>query len=165
MEAQTNVLLLNADYRPLRIISKYEAIILLLKKKIRMVEDSSSFICTIKDKYIVPAVAALVEYVKAPFTEIKLTRGNIFKRDGYKCAYCGLNDRKELTIDHVVPKSKGGQNTWENMVTCCKKCNGKKGDMTLKQSNMTLSISPKKPTKTQVHLDITNKQTKWDVYL
>jgi 5-methylcytosine-specific restriction endonuclease McrA len=128
----TQVLVLNASYEPLHITSWKRAIILLLKEKAAVVSAK---------------VIRLVEYIRIPFTKInsiKPSRNLIYKRDGHKCQYCGSTRR--LTIDHVIPRSRGGQDTWENMVVACSTCNTKKGDTLLEQTGMKLARKPFVPT-------------------
>lgn len=93
-----------------------------------------------------PRVVQLVDYDKVPSFRIRLSRKNLYMRDKHRCQYCGKRfDEKELTLDHVVPVSKGGGNSWENLATSCFKCNNKKGDRTPEQSGMRLLSRPKRP--------------------
>jgi 5-methylcytosine-specific restriction endonuclease McrA len=98
-----------------------------------------------------PSVIALTEYVAQPHTTPAFTRRNVFLRDGYRCQYCGnLFRTEDLSLDHVIPRSKGGTLNWENTVTCCKKCNGKKGSLLpseLKSVGMRLIREPRTPNK------------------
>ena len=131
IESGAQVLLLNADYQPLSICSYRKAVILSFKNKVRVLSKR---------------VIRLVNYVRIPFSRLMgtaPTRNLIMKRDGYICSYCGA--KEQLTIDHILPTSKGGQNTWENMTTCCLKCNSKKGDKLLKETNMILHNPPTIP--------------------
>ncbi|MFA3781888.1 HNH endonuclease [Melioribacteraceae bacterium 4301-Me] len=99
---------------------------------------------SVKVSYPWPSVIRLNEYVRLPFQKIILTRRNILKRDGHRCAYCGRGDLP-LTIDHIIPKSKGGDESWENLVAACIVCNNKKGDRTPEEANMKLLIKPYTP--------------------
>lgn len=80
-----------------------------------------------------PSIIRVYTYVKMNFQKVPLTRENIFKRDDYACVYCGKDERRHLTLDHVIPQSKGGPNTWDNLVTACKKCNNEKASLTLEE--------------------------------
>lgn len=92
-----------------------------------------------------PSIIRVFTYVKMNFQKVPLTRDNVFKRDNYECVYCGENfDKKVLTLDHVIPKSKGGPNTWDNLVTSCKKCNNEKADLTLEEYGKEIP-QPKRP--------------------
>jgi 5-methylcytosine-specific restriction endonuclease McrA len=82
--------------------------------------------------------------VKIPYKEISLSRRNLLHRDNYTCQYCG-DRRHDLTIDHIVPRSKGGTDSWENVVAACLKCNVKKGDRTPKEANMVMNTTPRRP--------------------
>ena len=109
-----------------------------------MVAQSEKFVLrTITDNFPMPTVIRLRHYVHVPYRGVMMTRQNIFKRDGHHCVYCGTHD--DLTLDHVVPKSRGGRTSWDNLVTACKRCNAKKGDYTLEQTGMVLSKRPYKP--------------------
>lgn len=104
-----------------------------------------------------PSVIALTEYVAQPHTTPAFTRRNVFLRDGYRCQYCGnLFRTQDLSLDHVIPRSKGGRLTWENTVTCCKKCNGKKGSLLpseLKNIGMKLIREPRIPNKYELAIE------------
>jgi 5-methylcytosine-specific restriction endonuclease McrA len=93
-----------------------------------------------------PSVIRLNRYVNAPYKGVNLTRQNIFKRDNFECQYCGT--RKDLTLDHVIPSSKGGAHAWNNLVTACKRCNAKKGDFSPEAAGIALRHKPYKPTYT-----------------
>jgi 5-methylcytosine-specific restriction endonuclease McrA len=90
-----------------------------------------------------PAVIKLRNYVNIPYKGVVLTRQNVFKRDGFECQYCGT--KKDLTLDHVIPKAKGGKSTWINLITACKKCNTQKGDYSPEEIGFSLRNSPYKP--------------------
>lgn len=95
---------------------------------------------------IVPRVIRLLTYNEVPKKQVRLSRKNIYERDNYTCQYCGEKPRtKDLNIDHVIPRSKGGRNTWENLVCSCVKCNSKKADHTLQESGMKLLKKPVEP--------------------
>lgn len=95
-------------------------------------------------EYPFPSVIRLKGYVNLPYKKIILTRKNILRRDGHKCGYCGRSDLP-LTIDHIIPKSKGGSDSWENLVSACLPCNNKKGDRSLDEANLKLKINPYTP--------------------
>lgn len=138
------ILVLNADMQPLNITTLQRGFNLVFTGKAEIIEyDISKPIITSIGTFVRPIIIKLIRYVYLPFKKVPLTRNNIYRRDGYSCMYC--NDDKNLTLDHVYPKSKGGSNDWENLVTCCKKCNSKKQDKTLDQSGMKLRFKPYKP--------------------
>lgn len=143
------VLVLNMDYSPINITTLQRGFKLVFKGKAEIVtHEECCPIVTNKRVFRRPTVIRLLRYITIPFRKVNLNRQNIFKRDDHKCVYCG--SKENLTIDHVTPKSKGGRNTWENMVTSCGSCNVKKGDshvdVFLKQNGLTMSHQPFRPT-------------------
>ncbi len=137
-------LVLNQDMRPVAVCSVYRAFLLVFLEKaelISVVQDKQ--LRTVNRAFPMPSIIQLVRYVRIPYKGMVLTRQNIFKRDGYRCQYCGAIDN--LTLDHVIPKSRGGSSTWDNLVTACKTCNSKKGDYTPDELSMTLLQKPFKP--------------------
>lgn len=137
--------MLNQSYEPLTICNVKKAIVLILLGKAELVADNErKKIHTVSKTFPWPSVIRLNDFVKVPYKKIILTRRNILKRDGHKCAYCGRGDLP-LTIDHVIPKSKGGDDSWENLVAACLPCNNKKGDRTPEEAGMKLRIKPYAP--------------------
>jgi 5-methylcytosine-specific restriction endonuclease McrA len=135
------VLVLNASYEPLNITSWRRAVVLLLKNKAEQVEHNGKYVCA---DFPLPTVIRLRYYVHLPHKEISLTRRNILNRDDHTCQYCGYSG-EDLTLDHVMPRSRGGPDTWENMVTACVKCNVKKGNRTPTEARMSLRQNPRRP--------------------
>lgn len=135
------VLVLNASYEPLNITSWQRAVVLLIKGKAEQIEHNGKYIY---EDFPLPTVIRLRYYVTMPYKEIPLTRRNILHRDGHSCQYCGYNG-DDLTLDHVIPRSRGGGDTWENMVTACVRCNVKKGNRTPKEAHMPLNQPPRRP--------------------
>ena len=135
------VLVLNASYEPLNITSWRRAAILLIKGKAERVEHNGKFIYS---NFPLPTVIRLRYYVRIPYKEIPLTRRNILHRDGYTCQYCGYQG-DDLTLDHVIPRSRRGGDTWENIVTACVRCNVKKGNRTPQEASMPLNRNPRRP--------------------
>lgn len=108
--------------------------------------EESDFISTISFKIKIPQVIILMLYDRLPPRRIKFTRKNIYRRDNNSCQYCGKRlSTEELNLEHVLPLSRGGKNTWENVVCSCIKCNMRKGSRTLEESGMWLVRKPKKP--------------------
>lgn len=135
------VLVLNASYEPLNITSWRRAIVLLLKGKAEQIEHNGRVVYR---NIPLPTVIRLRHYVKVPYKEIPLTRKNILHRDSHSCQYCGYTG-DDLTLDHVVPRSRGGGDHWENLVTACVRCNIKKGNRTPREANMPLRQVPRRP--------------------
>ena len=135
------VLVLNASYEPLNITSWRRAVVLLIKGKAEQLENNERLIHT---DFPLPSVIWLRHYVRVPYKEIPLTRRNILERDRHTCQYCGYKG-DQLTLDHVFPRSRGGGDTWENLVTACVRCNVKKGNRTPKEAQMNLRYQPRRP--------------------
>ncbi len=121
-----NVLVLNSDYLPLNVCNVRRAVVLLEKEKAQTVELDGVLIRSERRSLRAPSVIRLSYHVKRPRPVVKLTRREILARDDHKCQYCGKRGN-DLTIDHVTPRHRGGQHTWENVVTACKGCNHRKG--------------------------------------
>lgn len=143
----SSVLVLNATYEPLSVVSTRRAIVLLLKEKAEMLEAAERELHASNVSMPIPLVIRLVYYVRVPHRVfVPFSRKTIMMRDKYTCQYCGAQPTKaELTLDHIVPKVRGGLNTWENVVCACKACNNRKGSHTLDEVNMTLLSQPTRP--------------------
>jgi 5-methylcytosine-specific restriction endonuclease McrA len=161
----SRVLVLNQDNSPLMVCSVERAFILVFLNKSEMVRSANGHrLRSVTQSFPMPSVIRLNRYVNAPYKGVNLTRQNIFKRDGFECQYCGT--RRELTIDHVVPRAKGGRDTWVNLVTACKRCNAKKGDFTPDEAGMLLRKKPFKPSYAIFLKDHMNGQAgEWDSFL
>ena len=141
-----HTLLLNASYEPLRVISWQRAITLLTLGKVEVIEEYDQHVHSVSFVMKLPAIVRLLRWGKWREDSVTFSRQNIYIRDRGKCQYCGKKlTRKELTYDHVLPKSQGGQTSWENVVSCCVSCNGKKGARTPKQAGMRLLKTPRRP--------------------
>jgi len=137
----TTVLVLNTDYTPLTITPLKRAFRLVYKGKAEIVVSKGEI--NASKPFDRPSVIRLTKYVYFPYKKVTLSRFNIYRRDEYKCLYCGSKDT--LTLDHVIPKSKGGPNSWTNLATCCMRCNVVKGDRTPEEAGMKLSQKPFTP--------------------
>ena len=139
------VLVLNQNYEPLNICRVRRAVILLYQRRAEMLENGVGFIHSTNHDFPVPSVIRLPYLVKRPFRlDRKLTRLEIFNRDHYTCQYCGKETR-QLTLDHVIPRFRGGQHTWENVVSCCIACNRRKAGKTPEEAGMKLGQPPSPP--------------------
>jgi len=138
------VLILNADYRAFSVCSVYKAFLLVYLDKAEVVKKAENGVLrTVNRSYDMPSIIKLNQYVNIPYKGVVMTRQNIFKRDGNKCVYCGSTE--SLTLDHVLPRSRGGGSNWNNLVTACKTCNSKKGDFLPEEIGMELPYKPFKP--------------------
>lgn len=139
------VLLLNQSYEPLAICTVKKAIVLLILKKAHVVaEKPNKFIHSVRHSFPIPTVVRLNTYVRVPYKRAILSRKNIILRDDKKCAYCGRSD-VPLTVDHIIPKARGGEDTWENLVCACFICNNKKGNRTPEEAGFKLLVKPYVP--------------------
>ncbi len=138
------VLVLNQDFSPLSVCSVQRAFLLVYLEKADLVTQSQNLqLRSITRAYPLPSVIKLKVYVQIPYKGVILTRQNIFKRDNYQCQYCGTTH--DLTLDHVIPKARGGKSTWSNLVTACRPCNTRKGDFTPEEIGLTIKNPPYKP--------------------
>ncbi|MEI6380990.1 MAG: HNH endonuclease [Cyanobacteriota bacterium ELA615] len=135
------VLVLNASYEPLNITSWRRAVVLLLKGKAEQLEHNGQLLYA---GFPLPTVIRLRHYVQVPYKEIPLTRRNVLERDRHTCQYCSHRG-DDLTLDHVVPKSRGGADSWENLIAACVRCNVNKGNRTPREAGMTMLSQPRKP--------------------
>ncbi len=141
----TAVLVLNQNYEPLHICNARRALVLVLGGKAEVLqEESDVHLRTTSRAYTIPSVVRMVYLVRRPRPRVKLTRREVFLRDHYTCQYCGHSSH-DLTIDHVMPKSRGGMHTWENLVSACKECNHRKGGHTPDEARMRLRRAPFEP--------------------
>lgn len=139
------VLILNADYAPVTVCSVERAIILLFTDKAEIVvESAKKKLRTARENFPFPSVVRLLEYVRLPFKKIPLTKRNVFRRDNFECQYCGTT-KGEMTVDHIIPSSKGGEDSWQNLTTACKWCNNYKGDTLLEDCGLKLKRRPTRP--------------------
>jgi 5-methylcytosine-specific restriction endonuclease McrA len=152
--AQKNVLVLDAGYQPVNVVSARKAMLLLYTGRATMVTESGTVIHSPGKEWSLPKIIRLfisIAHRVYRMVKIQLNRRNLLIRDGYTCQYCGTQEGP-LTIDHVVPKSrrtgrysKGGVTSWENCVICCEKCNHRKGDRLPEELNMSLRKKPMEP--------------------
>ena len=138
------VLVLNQNYEPLNICNAKRALVLIIGGKAEVLEHNCSEYRSPSRSFRLPSVIRLHGLVKRPRPSVKLTRREVFLRDSYTCQYCGVQTR-DLTIDHVMPKSRGGAHTWENLVSACRPCNHRKGGKTLAEARMILRRPPVQP--------------------
>jgi 5-methylcytosine-specific restriction endonuclease McrA len=139
------VLILNQNYEPLSVCNVKKAVILLLLGKAELIEKADGkLLHSVSMAMPFPSVVRLSIYIRLPYKKIILSRKNILRRDSHRCQYCGRGD-VSLTVDHIVPKSRGGEDTWENLITACIPCNNRKGDRTPEEASMSLSRKTMRP--------------------
>ena len=163
--------LLNATFEPLRVISWQKAITLVCQGKVEIIDIYSREIRGVTISFKLPSILRLLKYVRLRKGHdiVKFSRANIFARDSYTCQYCGEKFRSEdLTFDHVTPAAKGGNKTWENIVTACIDCNNKKANRTPDEARMRLLKKPEKPRwmpTVTITIGIKNTPESWRDYL
>jgi 5-methylcytosine-specific restriction endonuclease McrA len=157
-------LVLNASYEPLCVVPVRRAIVLVLNNKAEIVTSAERPFRAERLTFDTPSVIRLVHFVRVPFrSRVPLNRRAIFVRDGHKCQYCAATAEN---IDHVIPRSRGGQHVWENVVAACQPCNAKKGDKMLENTSMVLRRRPAAPhALTWVLVAVGNVRPDWEPYL
>jgi 5-methylcytosine-specific restriction endonuclease McrA len=138
------VLVLNQNYQPLNICDIRRAVKLVGKGKAESVGETGKYVHTVDDIFDKPDVIRLVYMVRRPLQRRKMSRDEVFTRDNNSCQYCGANPR-DMTIDHVIPRCKGGEFTWTNVVSACKACNHRKAGRTPQEAGMRLRNKPFEP--------------------
>lgn len=158
------VLVLNATYEVLGLASIKRSVLLVLGGGAEMVAESGRYLHTPSTRIPVPSVIRLKRLVRRGPSRVPLNRRNVLRRDRYTCQYCGRQGG-DLTVDHVLPKSRGGRSTWENLVAACRACNLKKGDRTPEEAGMRLLRPPRVP-KTPLFLaDLKEIPEAWKPFL
>jgi hypothetical protein len=138
------VLVLNYDYTPLNTTSWNRGFTLVNTGKAEIIKSDKYPIISGYKTYIRPLIIRLLNYIRYHIKTLKVSRNRIFKRDNHQCVYCGA--KRDLTLDHVIPKSRGGKNDWFNLVTSCSKCNLKKANRTPEEAKMNMIQKPYAPT-------------------
>ncbi len=138
-------MVLNQNYEPMSVCNVRKAVVLLLLGKAELVEKHhEKEIRSVSRSMPFPSVVRLFVYIRVPYKRIILSRKNILRRDAQRCQYCGETDTT-LTVDHIIPRSRKGEDSWENLVCACISCNNKKGDRTPEEAKMPLLRKPMKP--------------------
>ncbi len=157
-------LVLNASYEPRCVVSMRRAVVLVLAEKAFVVESGAGFMHSAHSSVPIPQVVRLARYVRVPYRrQVPLTRRAVLARDAHRCVYCAV---KADTIDHVVPRSRGGRNEWTNVVAACARCNHRKGDRLLAEIGWSLSRAPvQPPASVALVLGWAKRDPCWDQYL
>ena len=162
-----SVLKLDSAFKPIEVITWQEAFLLTWLKKAYAAEYSDNWVRSATEKFQIPSVIVLFRYVDEKFFTLSCTRRNILARDANKCQYCAETFCEgDLTIDHVVPKSKGGTSVWNNVVAACKPCNQKKRDYLVERAPVSLIRRPRRPSYQSIIKKRLGKvNLKWKQYL
>jgi 5-methylcytosine-specific restriction endonuclease McrA len=140
----SQVLVLNASYEPIHICGVKRAIVLIVKGLAHSEQNTHQTLRSPSVEVPVPAVIRLIHYVQIPYRRKTYSKKHIYLRDEYRCQYCGKTGiANDLTLDHILPQSRGGKSIWENLVTCCRKCNNMKQNKTPREAKMTLLNKPR----------------------
>ncbi len=150
-EIDAPVLVLNQNYEPLNVCNVRRALVLVFNGKAEVLELNHAFIHSSRYTIRAPSVIRLAHMIRRPHPKAKLSRREVFLRDDFTCQYCGQRGR-DLTLDHVMPKSRGGAHTWENLVSACRACNHRKGGKTLEEARMRPLHLPRQPKANIYHL-------------
>ena len=161
-----HVLVLNQNFEPLSVCTLKRAAIMVFLNRAEIIETMNGFrLRSVSASMPAPSVVRLAAYVRVPYKRIMLSRKNIIKRDGGRCQYCGRKT-EHMTVDHVIPKTQGGLDVWENLVAACRECNNKKGQRTPEQANMKLLKKPRRPNHiTFIQKFVGVKEQNWKQYL
>jgi len=160
-----SVLVLNTNYSPMDICSAKRAICLFYNEKVDILESYNELVHSPSIALSLPSIVKLKDFVRHQKMDVVLSRKNLFIRDKHQCQYC-LVKKGPLTLDHVIPKNRGGLESWENLVAACQVCNRKKGSRTPIEAKMPLRRIPKKPNKIHYFQHfIQDKQMAWRPYL
>jgi len=159
------VLVLNQDFQAVGVCSVQRAFVLVYLNKAELVQDiPRKKLHSPTQLFKFPSIIRLNDYVKIPYRKVALSRNNIFRRDNFQCVYCATTHH--LTIDHIVPRSHGGKDTWENLATACQHCNTKKGNHTPEQAQMPIKRRPYRPSYIMYLANYTgNINQEWNPYL
>lgn len=160
-----HVLVLNQDYQALSVCSVERAMVLVWLQKAELVADRADKVLhSPQAKFPWPTVVRLKRYIRVPYRRVLLTRRNVLRRDGHRCQYCGAAER--LTLDHVLPRSRGGKDAWDNLVAACTPCNNKKGNRTPEEAGMPLRRRPFRPSHVMYMRDLVGTlDDTWKPYL
>ncbi len=173
---QGRVLLLNGHtWEPLSVITIPRAINLVLAGKAIVVELSGEFLRTVRDKFPIPSVIALRTYVNVPRRQAHWSRRGVLVRDSFTCIYCGIQPgqlmrgkmltKSDFTVDHVIPRSRGGRDTWTNTACACYACNHRKGDRLPHEAGMKMAWEPKTPRTSYLVVAVGSGNDTWRRYI
>ena len=138
------VLVLNQNYQPLNVCRARRAMTLIARETAEALQDSQGYIRTTSQRFKIPSVIRLFSLVRRPMIQRRLSRRGVFIRDGFTCQYCG-GEMRDLTLDHVIPRFRSGQHSWDNVVSACTACNHRKAGKTPREAGMRLLSIPQPP--------------------
>lgn len=139
-----SVLVLNQNYEPLNVCNVRRAVVLISRGKAEVVEEGEGLLRSVARAFQVPSIIRMVYLIRRPRPSARLSRSEVFRRDRFTCQYCG-RQTLDLTLDHVIPRRRGGGHTWDNLVSACRRCNHRKAGRTPAQADMRLGRRPERP--------------------
>ncbi len=165
-KTDTKCLVIDHAYFPRSVISTERAFVIVYKGNAEVIHNHETYFGTVNKSiaYPKPSVIRVYKKLKMEYTKVPLTRKNIYKRDSYTCVYCGDGDKGTLTLDHVIPRAKGGKDTWDNLVTSCSKCNSEKADLDIKEWGRP-HPNPKRPHYLMLMKTLDYIPEDWKIYL
>lgn len=163
---QKKTLVIDSSYMPRAIIDSCRAFVISYKGNAEIIDEHDESFKLVNPLLDIkkPSIIKVNKYVNTAFYKVPFSRENVYKRDNYECVYCGSDNFKTLTLDHVHPTSKGGKNTFENVVTACRKCNGEKADLTLEEYGKEIP-EPKRPHYLMLMKGIEHIPSSWEKFL
>ena len=166
MSKYSKCLVVDSSFIPRSIISSDRAFVISYKGNADIVAEHPESFKLINPELDIkkPSIIRVYKYVNQQIQKVPLNRENVFKRDAYCCVYCGDDNRKTLTLDHVIPQSKGGKDAWDNLVTACRRCNSEKSDLTLEEYGKEIP-QPRRPHYLMLMRQVTHIPKEWEYYL
>ena len=166
MNKYQKTLVVDSSFMARSIISTERAFVICYKGNAEVIADHPVTFGLVNPELLInkPSIIRVYKYVKQHISKVPLTRENVYRRDNFECVYCGASNLKLLTLDHVIPRSKGGPNSWDNLVTACKFCNSEKADLTLEEYGKEI-VEPKRPHYFMLMKQLTHIPVEWEKFL
>lgn len=165
-KGKTKTLVVDSAYMPRSVITSTRAFVIVYKGSAEVVEYHDEYfkLANPEYKFKKPSIIRIPRYINAKYHDVNLSRENVFKRDNHTCVYCGSRNFRSLTIDHVVPQSKGGKDSWDNLVTACLTCNNEKADMSIDEFGKEID-KPRKPHHLMLLKQLSYIPSEWKPYM
>jgi 5-methylcytosine-specific restriction endonuclease McrA len=141
----SDVLVLNFTYEALNITTFQRAVKMIFSGKAELLHGQDRILSSTTFEMQMPSIIRMLYYIRRPMQKVALTKKNVLIRDDHTCQYCGMRGERLMTVDHVIPRSRGGTSTWENLVCACMRCNNRKNNRTPNEANMSLQRKPRQP--------------------
>ena len=166
MSKYQKALVVDASFIARSVISTERAFVISYKGNAEVIAEHPETFNLVNPELIIykPSIIRVFTYVKQNIQKVPLTRENVYRRDNYECVYCGCSNQRTLTLDHVIPQSKGGKDSWDNLVTACKSCNSEKADLTLEEYGKEIP-EPKRPHYLMLMKSMTHVPKEWETFL